>query len=64
MGLLELVFKLSAPFVGILAKHGDRALVFTRGELLKIDVIFFEEPVEIRELCDNTNRPQNGKRRR
>ena len=47
MRVLQVFAKLFAAFVGVFAEQCQRALVFTRGNQLKVDIVFLEQTVKV-----------------
>src|SRR3569623_882310 len=64
VGLVQLFFQFGAALFGVFAEQGERALVFAGGVELVIDVVLFEQAVEIGQLRDHTNGADDGKGRR
>ena len=63
MGLFNLFFNFGACPVGGFTKHGNGPLVFTSGYLFVVDIMLFQQPVEIGNLGDHTDRADYGERR-
>ena len=57
----QLLAKLLAPQIVVLAKHGDGALVLTGGVHLEFDVVLFQQLVEVRQLGDHPDGTDDGK---
>ena len=60
MGLFDLFFDFGACPVGSFAEHGDGSLVFTSGYLFVVDIVLFQQPVEIGNLGDHADRADHG----
>ncbi len=60
----QLLAKLLAPQVVVLAEHGDGALVLAGGVHLELDVVLFQQLVEVRQLGDHPDGADDGERRR
>ena len=63
VGLFQLFLKLLPTFIGIFAKQSQGALKITCGMLLIIDIMLFQQTIEVGDLRDNTDRADDGKRR-
>ena len=55
MDFFDLCFQLLPTFVRRFTEHGYRSFEFTGSRLLKVDIVFFQQAVEIRDLGDNAN---------
>ena len=57
----QLLAKLLPPQIVVLAEHGDGALVLARGVHLELDVVLFQEFVEVRQLGNDADGADDGK---
>ena len=55
MNFFDLCFQFLPAFVRRFTEHGYRSFEFTGSRLLKVDIVFFQQAVEIRDLGDNAN---------
>ena len=62
MGLLHLFFHLLPRPVSGFPQHADRAFVLPGGDLLVIDIVFFQQAVEVGDFGDHANRTNHGER--
>ena len=63
MHVFELFFELGAIFVGVLAEHRYGPFVFASGNLLEVHSVAIEQTVEVRNLRQYPDRPENSERR-
>ena len=61
MGFLQLLGEFFPTFFGVLSEHGYGALVFTGGEQLKVDIMLFQQAMEIGQLGQHADGPDHGK---
>ena len=63
-GVLQVLDEFFAILLGILTEHGQGALVLAGGQLLKLDVVLFQYPVEVGDLGQDTDGANHSKGRR
>ena len=56
--------QLLAAFVRVLAEHRQRALVAAGRDLLEVDALLLEQPMEVRQLREHADRADDRERRR
>ena len=47
----------------VLAEHGQGTFVFTGVNLLEVDIVFFQQAMKVRDLCQYTDRTKYRERR-
>ncbi len=60
--VFEFFFQLGPVFVSVPAEHRHGALVFARRDLLEVDPVTVEHAIEIRDLGQHADRPEDRKR--
>ena len=60
---VQVLLKLLTPLFSVFAKHGQRALVLASGQYFVINVMLFQQSIDVRQLRDHTDRTEDGERR-
>src|SRR5690606_19126466 len=63
VNLDELLLELLAPLFGVLAEHRQRPLIAAGGDLLEVDALALEQPMEVRQLREHADRADDRERR-
>ena len=62
MRFLQFLLEFLLPLLRIFTHKGNRTLKLTRRHHIHIDIVFFQQAVNIRNLSNHTHRTDNGKR--
>ncbi len=62
MGDIQVFLELLPALLGVFAKHRQGALVLASGEYFKVDIVLFQQAVDVGQLGHHANRAEDGKR--
>ncbi len=60
---IQVFLEFLSALLGVFAKHGEGAFVFTGGQHFEVDVVLFQQAIHVRQLRHHANGAEDGERR-